>query len=334
MKPLALALALSLLPAAAQAACDDALRAAADEVQMGAGLSPTSLRSVTASCGEGGAASLVATLVARGSCDHASQLARSLPGQTGMEGATYSADQCLASNLDATLRELNRVVEEAEEDPESEPMADAARSLEQNDYANARAGSEISGLLGSTGDEYYDDGADISGYGGLGTRGTGSGGGGYGRARTSKSKSPSGRAATGVAPSASTRSKLAHSGPVAYSRLSLGVWFDYNSSSLRPEALGTIGTLAEQLRRIDDGAVLEIAGHTDSTGSWYYNSDLSRERAHAVQQALILAGVPRGKLTVVGLGEDYPVASNYNTWGRAQNRRVEFRFYKTVAVTR
>ena len=51
-----------------------------------------------------------------------------------------------------------------------------------------------------------------------------------------------------------------------------------------------------------------------------------------MQQALILAGVPRSRLSVVGLGEDYPVAENYSSWGRAQNRRVEFRFYKTVAT--
>lgn len=314
MRLLLIAALLLALPSAAHA-CEPEVGQAADEVQLGAGLSPSTLRSVTRACGDAGPATLVATLVARGSCDHAGQLARSLPGYAGMDGALMAADQCLSASLDDTLAELERVAEEPMPDAQAQSAPRAKRK------ADRRRSSEASGLLGSAaGDDLADAGfgGSASGYGGLGTRGQGSGGGG--------------RAATGVAPSRETRSKLGRGAQVAYSRLSLGVWFDYNSAALRPEALGTVGALAERLTAMDDGAVLEIAGHTDSTGSWYYNSDLSRQRAYAVQQALILAGVPRSRLTVVGLGEDYPVATNHDAWGRAQNRRVEFRFYKTVAA--
>lgn len=314
-------LALLCLPAAAQAACSDALSAAAAEVQMGAGLSSTNLRSVRSACGDSGPASLVATLVARQACDHASQLARSLPGQDGMDGALLAADQCLSANLDDALTAL-----EAAGSEEAQPMGEPAPSADAPDEARYAPRGQSSGRLG--GDAGAD--GDYGGVAGLGTRGSGHGGSGYGGGRRARTKGP--RAATGMAPSDATRAKLAQGADVAYSRLSLGVWFDYDSASLRSEALGTIATLAEQIRRMDSGAVLEIAGHTDSTGSWYYNADLSQDRARAVQQALILAGVSRAQLTVVGLGEDYPVAANHTTWGRAQNRRVEFRFYKTVAA--
>ena len=331
--PLLCALALLALPAAAQAACADALSAAADEVQMGAGLGSGPLRSVRSACGDSGAASLVATLVARGACDHAAQLARSLPGQGGMDGAQLSADQCLANDLDETLAALDKAVGQPRSAPSPDDAGaswDPAPQEKAQRYAGA---GRSSGLLGSlSGAEAEEQ----SGFGGLGTRGSGVGGGGdgygSGRGDASGPRRSRGRAATGMAPSAATAKMLDRDAPVAFSRLSLGVWFDYDSSALRPEALGTIGTLAQQLRRMDDGAVLEVAGHTDSTGSWYYNADLSQQRARAVRQALILAGVPSSRLTVVGLGEDYPVASNGDTWGRAQNRRVEFRFYKTVAT--
>jgi outer membrane protein OmpA-like peptidoglycan-associated protein len=312
LAPLFALIASFVLPAAAQAACTDALSAAADEVQGGEGLSPGRLRDVRGACGDAGPASLVATLVARGACDQAAQLARSLPGQRGMEGAQASADRCLSQDLDDALVALDN----AAEDPAWEPRAEASAADGAQPYGGASG--RLGGLTGGEAE-----------LGDLGSRGSGAGG--SGRAAASPRRS---RAATGMAPSAAAREKIGYGAPVAYSRLSLGVWFDTDSAALRPEALGTVGTLAEQLRRMDGGAVLEIAGHTDSTGAWSYNADLSARRARAVQQALILAGVPRDRLTVIGLGEDQPVASNDSYWGRAQNRRVEFRFYKAVAVAR
>jgi len=69
--------------------------------------------------------------------------------------------------------------------------------------------------------------------------------------------------------------------------------------------------------------VIEVAGHTDSTGSADYNQALSERRAQSVAAYLTSQGVKQPRLIVVGDGENHPVASNDTSEGRQQNRRVE-----------
>jgi outer membrane protein OmpA-like peptidoglycan-associated protein len=69
--------------------------------------------------------------------------------------------------------------------------------------------------------------------------------------------------------------------------------------------------------------VVNVIGHTDNVGAAAYNQSLSEQRARAVANVLIGAGVSAGRVNVVGRGEDQPVASNQSDQGRAQNRRVE-----------
>jgi len=68
---------------------------------------------------------------------------------------------------------------------------------------------------------------------------------------------------------------------------------------------------------------IRIEGHTDSTGPAGLNLRLSRERAQAVRDALIELGIDPARLNAVGMGEDFPIASNENEQGRARNRRVD-----------
>jgi outer membrane protein OmpA-like peptidoglycan-associated protein len=70
---------------------------------------------------------------------------------------------------------------------------------------------------------------------------------------------------------------------------------------------------------------VEIAGHTDWTGSDAYNLKLSNARADAVMQYLISKGVKADNLTARGYGETQPIADNNTDEGRAKNRRVELR---------
>ena len=72
-----------------------------------------------------------------------------------------------------------------------------------------------------------------------------------------------------------------------------------------------------------DQTVVEVAGHTDSTGTNSYNQALSERRAGSVAQYLRTQGVIDQRLITVGLGEDMPVADNTTDSGRQQNRRVE-----------
>ncbi|MCH8060005.1 MAG: OmpA family protein, partial [Proteobacteria bacterium] len=72
-----------------------------------------------------------------------------------------------------------------------------------------------------------------------------------------------------------------------------------------------------------DQTVVEVAGHTDSTGSQSYNQGLSMRRASSVSQYFKSRGILSQRLITVGLGEMRPMASNSSDLGRQANRRVE-----------
>jgi outer membrane protein OmpA-like peptidoglycan-associated protein len=69
--------------------------------------------------------------------------------------------------------------------------------------------------------------------------------------------------------------------------------------------------------------MVHVTGHTDSTGGYEYNLQLSQKRANAVSSYLAAQGVQPVRLQTQGLGPDRPVATNDNPDGRSQNRRVE-----------
>ena len=66
-----------------------------------------------------------------------------------------------------------------------------------------------------------------------------------------------------------------------------------------------------------------VVGHTDNTGDFNYNLQLSQRRAKAMVDALVKDGVAADRLAAVGVGSLSPVAPNNTPEGRAQNRRVE-----------
>ena len=105
---------------------------------------------------------------------------------------------------------------------------------------------------------------------------------------------------------------------------SVTVNFRVNSAVLSPEAKQQLDTLAEKALN-NRGYVIEIAGHTDSTGSATKNFHLSQERAEAVVQYLAVNHkIPlRRFITPMGYGKTEAVADNSTAAGRAQNRRVE-----------
>lgn len=100
------------------------------------------------------------------------------------------------------------------------------------------------------------------------------------------------------------------------------VLFEYSESSLKPGSLANLDRLVTFLKRYPDRTV-SIEGHTDSRGGEAFNLKLSQDRADAVRRALVERGLDAGQLQSVGLGEEFPVASNETEAGRQQNRRVE-----------
>ncbi len=98
--------------------------------------------------------------------------------------------------------------------------------------------------------------------------------------------------------------------------------FAVDSATLRPDLTRDISAVGANLVRYPDSRI-EVIGHTDNTGSAAYNYDLSQRRASSVAAILQGAGVAASRLSIIGAGEDQPVASNLTPEGRAQNRRVE-----------
>jgi len=74
------------------------------------------------------------------------------------------------------------------------------------------------------------------------------------------------------------------------------------------------------------GYRLQIIGHTDNIGGDNFNQRLSVERAKAVADFLIRAGVPANRLLTDGRGELEPIDTNNSESGRQQNRRVAFQW--------
>ncbi len=100
------------------------------------------------------------------------------------------------------------------------------------------------------------------------------------------------------------------------------VTFATDSSDLSPAFFDVLNSVGKVLDEFDQ-TVVEVAGHTDSTGTDSYNQALSERRANSVATYLIGQGVMRERLITVGMGEKYPVASNGTVDGRQANRRVE-----------
>lgn len=101
-----------------------------------------------------------------------------------------------------------------------------------------------------------------------------------------------------------------------------GVTFLTNSADVRAESYPILDKVAATLNEYGE-TMIEVAGHTDSTGSAEYNQKLSERRAHAVAAYLESHGVGVKRLIVVGDGAQHPIASNDSEAGRQQNRRVE-----------
>ena len=85
------------------------------------------------------------------------------------------------------------------------------------------------------------------------------------------------------------------------------------------DVLNSVGKVVNEFEQ----TVIEVAGHTDSTGSDQYNQQLSERRANAVAAYLKTRSVRSDRIITVGAGESHPVASNDTPDGRQRNRRVE-----------
>ncbi len=100
------------------------------------------------------------------------------------------------------------------------------------------------------------------------------------------------------------------------------VLFEVGQAELLPGSYDNLQDVLELLRAEPDRHI-RIEGHTDSTGSNQLNLRLSQQRAEAVRTALVELGVPADRVHAVGMGQDFPIATNETDEGRARNRRVD-----------
>lgn len=108
------------------------------------------------------------------------------------------------------------------------------------------------------------------------------------------------------------------------------ITFATDSSDLSPAFFDVLSSVGKVLDEFDQ-TVVEVAGHTDSTGSHAYNQGLSERRAGSVAQYLQSQGINGQRLITLGLGESMPVAENDTSGGRQTNRRVEITMVPVTA---
>ena len=100
------------------------------------------------------------------------------------------------------------------------------------------------------------------------------------------------------------------------------ITFKLNSSDISSTFYDVLDSVAIVLEEYDETNIY-VYGHTDSTGTDEINNKLSKERADSVSRYIISRGIGSSRITSLGYGSKYPIASNNTEEGRAQNRRVE-----------
>jgi len=100
------------------------------------------------------------------------------------------------------------------------------------------------------------------------------------------------------------------------------VLFDTGKYSLKPGAREKLAKVAGILLAYP-GLNIEVGGYTDNVGGNEMNQTLSENRASSVRDYLVNQGVALNSVSARGFGNTLPVASNANSAGRQQNRRVE-----------
>jgi outer membrane protein OmpA-like peptidoglycan-associated protein len=105
-------------------------------------------------------------------------------------------------------------------------------------------------------------------------------------------------------------------------QVNIKIKFDFDSATLRDDQKPQLATLCEVMKAVDV-KLFQIVGHTDSSGSAWYNENLSLLRAKEVKRHLVTeCGIAENRLEAIGMGESAPF--NADDPRSDENRRVEF----------
>lgn len=100
------------------------------------------------------------------------------------------------------------------------------------------------------------------------------------------------------------------------------ITFATDQDTVRSDFFRVLNSVGIVLRKFNR-TLVDVTGHTDSTGSDSYNFELSQRRAMSVANYLAQQGIDGRRFAVAGFGENRPIATNASAAGRAANRRVE-----------
>jgi outer membrane protein OmpA-like peptidoglycan-associated protein len=100
------------------------------------------------------------------------------------------------------------------------------------------------------------------------------------------------------------------------------ITFATGSADLNSSFFSVLDSVALVLKEYNK-TMIDVSGHTDSTGSAQKNQALSAQRANTVAQYLRTKGILDQRIESAGYGATHPVASNDSPDGRQKNRRVE-----------
>lgn len=101
------------------------------------------------------------------------------------------------------------------------------------------------------------------------------------------------------------------------------IYFDYDSYTLRPDALQTLSHNADVLKQYAD-VYVQIEGHCDERGTQDYNLALGEKRALATRDHLIRLGISGDRMITISYGEEDPADPGHSEDAWAKNRRCEF----------
>ncbi|MEC9072674.1 MAG: OmpA family protein, partial [Myxococcota bacterium] len=112
-----------------------------------------------------------------------------------------------------------------------------------------------------------------------------------------------------------------------FSGVMVGITFEKDSDVIRSSSNAVLDEAFQVLTKYAHLRLL-IEGHTSSEGTPEHNLSLSKRRSKAVKKYLVDKGISDGRVETEGFGSQYPVATNENKKGRAQNRRIEFKILR------
>ena len=113
--------------------------------------------------------------------------------------------------------------------------------------------------------------------------------------------------------------------PDPYEGLQMIIYFEFDSSEVRPRDQDLVARHASQLSE-NSRYQVRLEGHADERGSREYNIGLGERRSQSIRQMLMIQGVGVAQISTVSFGEERPASDGNTENDYAQNRRVEISY--------